>query len=163
VRPDAARRSTEDGSVRVEYQIRFSPGQGRKPRVREAPVEARPIVAASSQPAAPPSPEPAPIGQVPRITQLLVLGYHFERLVREGVVQDYAEIARLTGLTRARVTQIVNLTLLDPRIQERILFLTVADAKCMQGFERDFRVVLLPSDWKEQKRRFLTLNGHSAA
>ncbi len=48
-------------------------------------------------------------------------GITFERLVRDGVVKDYAEIARLTGLTRARVTQIVNLTLLAPDIQEKIL------------------------------------------
>ena len=41
--------------------------------------------------------------------------------VRDGVVKDYAEIARLTGLSRARVTQIVNLTLLAPAIQEEIL------------------------------------------
>jgi len=63
---------------------------------------------------------------VPKITRLLVLGHHFERLVQEGPVKDYAEIARLTGLTRARVTQIMNLTLLAPDIQERILLL--ADA-----------------------------------
>lgn len=36
-------------------------------------------------------------------------------------MRDYADIARLTGLTRARVTQIINLTLLAPMIQEQIL------------------------------------------
>jgi len=58
---------------------------------------------------------------VPRIVHLLVLGHHFERLVRDGVVKDYAEIARLTGLGRARVTQVVNLMLLAPEIQENLL------------------------------------------
>jgi hypothetical protein len=52
---------------------------------------------------------------------MLVLGYHFERLVRERKVKNYAEIARLAGLTRARVTQALNLTLLNPRLQEQIL------------------------------------------
>ncbi len=87
---------------------------------------------------------------IPKITRLLVLGHHFERLVRDGVVKDYAEIARLAGLSRARVTQIVNLTLLAPGIQEGILFLDGDDAKQMRRFERDLRIVLAEADWKEQ-------------
>src|SRR5438128_2207912 len=59
--------------------------------------------------------------RVPKITLLLVLGHHFERLVRDGAVKDLAEIARRTGLTRARVTQITNLTQLAPDLQEAIL------------------------------------------
>ena len=38
-------------------------------------------------------------------------------------MKDYAEIALLTGLSRARVTQITNLTLLAPEIQEAVLSL----------------------------------------
>src|SRR5207249_2495849 len=33
------------------------------------------------------------------------LRHHFERLARDGGVRDYSEIARRTGLTRARVTR----------------------------------------------------------
>ncbi len=46
-----------------------------------------------------------------------------ERLVREGVVKNYAELSRLAHEIRARVTQIMNLNLLVPDIQEEILFL----------------------------------------
>lgn len=98
-------KTAPDGRARVEFEVRFP----RAPRGRK--VDACPE---------PPALRPAP-PQVPRITQLLVLGHHFERLVRDGVVKDYAEIARLAGLSRARVTQIVNLTLLPPHAQERIL------------------------------------------
>ena len=35
----------------------------------------------------------------------MALAIHFDRLIREGKVKDYAVIARLGGVTRARVTQ----------------------------------------------------------
>ena len=47
----------------------------------------------------------------------------FERLIQAGAVADYAELARLGHVTRARITQIMNLRLLSPDIQERLLFL----------------------------------------
>jgi hypothetical protein len=74
-----------------------------------------------ADPAPPPERPAIDPAMVPRITRMLVLGYHFERLVRDGKVKNYAEIAFLTGLTTARVTQLVNLTLLPPRLQEAIL------------------------------------------
>jgi hypothetical protein len=39
---------------------------------------------------------------VVRIPGLMALAIHFGRLIREGKVKDYAEIARLGGVTRAR-------------------------------------------------------------
>lgn len=48
--------------------------------------------------------------QVTKLKRLLVLDPLFGRSVRDGVVKDYTEIA-LAGLSRARVTQIVNLLL----------------------------------------------------
>ena len=47
----------------------------------------------------------------------------FDRMVRDGVVADYAEIARLGRVSRTRISQITNLVLLAPDIQEEILFL----------------------------------------
>ncbi len=64
----------------------------------------------------PPPPQP-----VPRLARLLALAHKWEGLVRRGEVQSYADIARRRGLTRARVTQIMKLLLLAPRIQEAIL------------------------------------------
>jgi len=89
-----------------------------------------------------------PTPTVPRITLLLVLGHHFERLVRDGVVRDYAEIARRTGLTRARVTQIVDLTLLSPRIQDAILATT--EREC--PVERVLRKLCASPSWSLQKK-----------
>ena len=44
-----------------------------------------------------------------------------EDLIRKGHVHDYAEIATLGHVTRARVTQIMNLRLLAPEIREELL------------------------------------------
>lgn len=64
-----------------------------------------------------------PAGRVPRVARLMALAIRFDRLVREGAVEDYAALARLGHVTRARVTQIMNLRMLAPEIQEEILFL----------------------------------------
>ena len=45
----------------------------------------------------------------PRITCLLALALRFEELVRSGEVNDYADLAQLGGVSRARVSQILKL------------------------------------------------------
>lgn len=67
--------------------------------------------------------KPTPVGRVPRVARLLALAHHFDHLIAQGVVQDYAEIARLAQLSRARVAQIMALKFLAPDIQERIALL----------------------------------------
>jgi len=52
----------------------------------------------------------------------MALAIRFERLVKKGQVKHYAELARAATVTRARVTQILNLLWLAPDIQEEILF-----------------------------------------
>jgi len=71
-----------------------------------------------------PGPAPArPEGRVPRISRLMALAIHFDDMVARGQIEDYATVARLGQVSRARVTQIMNLSLLAPDIQEEILFL----------------------------------------
>jgi hypothetical protein len=53
---------------------------------------------------------------------LLTLAQRFDELVPTGVAADYGNLARLGHVTRARVTQIMNLLGLSPDIQEQILF-----------------------------------------
>jgi hypothetical protein len=53
----------------------------------------------------------------------MALAIHFDGLLRRGDVKDLAELARVGHVTRARVTQIMNLLMLAPDIQEQILFL----------------------------------------
>ena len=63
------------------------------------------------------------VGRVPRISRLMALAIKMDGLVRSGAVKDYAELARVGMVSRARVTQIMNLNLLAPSIQEELLFL----------------------------------------
>ena len=58
---------------------------------------------------------------VPRAAVMLALGHRIDREVRDGLFKDQATAARHYGLTRARVTQLLNLTLLAPAIQEKII------------------------------------------
>jgi hypothetical protein len=44
---------------------------------------------------------------IPRIARLMAFAIRFEGLVRDERVRDYAELARLGCVTRARMTQIV--------------------------------------------------------
>ncbi|HVU63917.1 MAG TPA: hypothetical protein VHC70_08065, partial [Phycisphaerales bacterium] len=58
-------------------------------------------------------PLPPPVISIPaRVARLVALAHHIENLVRAGKVRDYAAIAMLGGITRARVSQITNLLLL---------------------------------------------------
>ena len=50
----------------------------------------------------------APRGRVSRVARLLALAHRFEKLIADGDVRDYADLARLGHVTRARVTQIMN-------------------------------------------------------
>ena len=59
-----------------------------------------------------------PAGRVPRIARLLALALRLERLLQAGVLSDYAELARLGHVSRARVSQIMSQKEL-PRAVER--------------------------------------------
>jgi len=59
----------------------------------------------------------------------MALAIHTRALVDRGEVADYAELARLAHVSRPRITQIMDLTLLAPDVQEAILFLPVIDGK----------------------------------
>jgi hypothetical protein len=87
---------------------------------------------------------------IPRIARLMALAIRFEGLLREETIRDYAELARLGRVTRARMTQIMKLRDLAPDIQEQILFLPP-----LTGLnERNLRAVVSRIDWDEQRRLF---------
>lgn len=55
-------------------------------------------------------PEPSPEREeIPRIVRLLALANRWHRMIDKGTIESQAEIARMTGLTRARVMQIMSL------------------------------------------------------
>jgi hypothetical protein len=64
-----------------------------------------------------------PLGRIPRVARLMALAMRFDGLVRSGAVRDYADLARLGHVSRARVSQVMSLLNLSPSIQEDILFM----------------------------------------
>lgn len=87
---------------------------------------------------------------VPRISRLMALAIRLDLLIRDGVVTDQAELARLGKVTRARLTQIMNLLCLAPIIQDQILNLTASSNKQNNISERHLRPISLIPDWKQQ-------------
>ena len=53
----------------------------------------------------------------------MALAIRFEELLENGTAADYADLARMGNVSRARMTQIMNLLNLAPDIQESLLFL----------------------------------------
>lgn len=112
-----------------------------------------------------PTPVPVPLGRVPRISRLMALAIRFDRLLAEGEVRDYADLARLGHVTRARVTQIMNLLNLAPDIQEALLFLPLVEAGRESIKEWQVRPIAAESRWDGQRRtwRGLLQSRRSAA
>jgi hypothetical protein len=90
-------------------------------------------------------------GRVPRAARLLALAMRFEGLLRSGDVRDYADLARLADVTRARMTQIMNLLLLAPDIQEAILDLPRTLAGRDPITERHLRAIVAEPQWARQR------------
>ncbi len=123
---------SEDGPLQVEVAIPLRP---RHPK----PIEGTQITPAAESPGPPP---------IPRITRLMALAIKFQDMVDRGEVRDYADLARLGYVTRARLTQIMNLLLLAPDLQEQLLF----DATMVE--ERRLRNVVKLVEWREQRKCF---------
>ena len=103
----------------------------------------------------PPSPPPTfePVRRPARVARLLALAHHLQRAIDNGEIQDRAALARKYGITRARVTQLLNLTLLAPDIQEQVLALEAVDG-LEPTSERALRELSLLVEWVEQRRRW---------
>lgn len=97
-------------------------------------------------------------GRLPRITRYMALAIYYEDLIRQGHVYDYAEIATLGHVTRARVTQIMNLRLLAPSIQEQLLNLSRIISGRVEWSLRDFQTIALEQDWRKQQERWSSIS-----
>ena len=90
--------------------------------------------------------------RLPRVAKLMALAIRFEGMIRDGVVADYAELAVLGHVTRARMTQVMALLNLAPDIQEEILLLAPVERGKDPITERELRSIVAVADWKKQRR-----------
>ena len=93
----------------------------------------------------------------PRIAVLVALAIHMEQLLRDGRLKDQAELAKLTGVTKARVRQVLRLLNLAPDLQEALLDLPLSAPQISQPLERAIRRLVHFRDWNEQRRRLLKM------
>ena len=112
--------------------------------------------AAARERAARPKLQPA------RVARTLALAHALQRRVDCGEFEDYADMARAFGFSRTRITQMMNLTVLAPDIQEEILFLEFPPGEQPLTEEAIHLNVLPEMNWAEQRRRWAALRKVSA-
>lgn len=107
-----------------------------------------------------PGPEPVndtPEGRIPRLSRLMALAIHFDSLIQQGGIYNQADLAQLGHVSRARVTQIMNLLHLAPDIQERILFLPLIESGHDPYPERKIRRIIRELEWEKQRQMWKRL------
>ena len=104
-------------------------------------------------------PEETSPGRTPRVARLLALAHEIERRIGAGEINDLAHAARVLGLTRARVTQIANLALLAPEIQQEILASPAVTVGRDTITERTLRAIVAEAVWERQRELWERLQG----
>ena len=138
-----ASKTSEDGAIQVEVTLPVRPRRQESRRGGQP----DPVSDAGSR------------SRIPRITRLMALAIKFQEMVARGEVRDYADLARLGYVTRARLTQIMNLLLLAPDIQEQLLLPALLTATIS---ERHLRRIVNSPDWADQRKGWATLQLPSA-
>lgn len=130
--------------ITTTHQFHFEVGCRRSKRVESGSAPLQPLA-----------------GRVPRVSKLMALAIRLEILIRTGQVTDQAELARLSHVSRARLTQITNLLQLAPDIQEQVLFLPTTQSGRDPITERDLRPIASIVKWSTQRaewKRILKTN-----
>lgn len=98
----------------------------------------------------PPPAKPEPVHRPAKVAQMLALAHHLQRAIDRGDVADRAAVARRLGLTRARVTQLLDLLILAPDLQLAVLRLEAIDGAEPLA-ERTLRAVAHAGTWADQR------------
>ncbi len=134
-------------SLTVERSFHLASVSGRRGGVRR-------VVRDGAEPASAPL---VVAGRVPRIAKLMALAIRCDQLLCSGAVPDASALARLAHVSQPRMTQILNLTLLAPEIQEALLFLLPIDAVRPKVTEKNLRSVDAQMSWTVQREAWTAL------
>jgi hypothetical protein len=93
----------------------------------------------------------------------MALAIRFGQLVRAGTIRNYAELADLGHVSRARISQIMLLLQLAPDIQEEILFLPPVPRSGRAFQMRQVLPIAVLVDWSAQRRRWRELRSQITA
>ncbi len=93
-------------------------------------------------------------GRLPRVTQVLALAICFDDLIRQGEAKDYADVARLAGLCRERISKLMRLTYLAPDIQVELLYLPSTATGRYPVSETSMRQIANLLSWADQREQW---------
>jgi hypothetical protein len=96
------------------------------------------------------TPSAEPVRRPAKVAKMLALAHHLNTAIEHGVVTDRADAARTLGLSRARITQLLDLTLIAPDVQARIVELEAVDGVEPLA-ERQLRAIVAAGLWPEQR------------
>jgi hypothetical protein len=99
-----------------------------------------------------PAPPPRPAGRVPRVSRLLAIAIQYQGMVARGEIATFADVARANRVTRARMSQIMDLLQLAPDLQEAILFHPLVEREREAVAEHELRAVCRLPDWPSQRK-----------
>jgi len=91
-----------------------------------------------------------------RVAQMLALANDLQDKLDRGEHQDLASLAKEMGISRSRLTRLLDLALLAPDIQEQVLFLEAVDGK-EPVTERALREVVRHMLWSRQRRAWAAI------
>ena len=81
----------------------------------------------------------------------MALAIRLNHLIKSGQVTDQAELARVGHVSRARLSQIMDLNLLAPDIQESVLCLDSSVRHQRLPLEREVRKIAAQLNWTAQR------------
>lgn len=110
---------------------------------------------------------PAPVtigaGRVPRVARLMALAIKIEGLIAARAIADQSEAAAVGHVSRARMTQLANLLLLAPDIQEALLNLPPVTSGRDPIVETHLRPIAAIQDWQLQRSAWHALRDRRTA
>ena len=100
-----------------------------------------------------------PKGRLPKVARWMALAIKLDGLIRSGAIASYGEVADLGHVTRARISQIMNLLNLAPDIQEAILFLPAVERGSDPVILAELQSIAAEADWAKQRKTWRRVMG----
>ena len=87
----------------------------------------------------------------------MALAIKLENLIKNGLVRDYADLARLGAVDPSLVSRVMNLRLLAPSIQMHLLELDTQENGSESLFQKDLMPIARILDWSLQEAKYSQL------
>lgn len=97
-----------------------------------------------------------------RAAQMLACAHEMQAMIDRGELRDRTELAARFGFTRARITQLLDLLLLAPDVQEEILLMEVVHGGD-PVHEHALRAIVRHASWRDQRAEWRTLRTRGGA